>query len=75
MLCPVLLESWQCYKFLINYIMRLCVKRFIPASQDPFCVLTGPQFAWTKFSHVIVSAHLKVDHHSANFSRANNTFR
>ena len=75
MLCPVLLGSWQCYEFLINYILRLCVKRFIPASRDLFFVLTGSHFAWTKFSHVTVSADLKVDHHSANFRRANNTFR
>ena len=29
--CPVLSRSWECYKFFINYILRLHAKRFIPA--------------------------------------------
>ena len=56
--CPVLSGSRQCYKFFINYILRLHVKSFIPAGRDPSIVLPGSRFAGTKFSHVIPSAHL-----------------
>ena len=56
--CPVLPGSWQCYKLFINYILRLHVKRFIPARRDPSFVQPGSRFAGTKFSHVIASARL-----------------
>ena len=56
--CPALPGSRQCYKFFINYILRLHVKRFIPARRDPSFVQPGSRFAGMKFSHVIVSARL-----------------
>ena len=56
--CPALPGSRQCYKLLINYILRLHVKRFIPARRDPSLVQPGSRFAGTKFSHVIASARL-----------------
>ena len=55
---PTLPGSQQCYKLLINYILRLHVKRFIPARQDPSFVQPGSCFAGMKFSHVIPSAYL-----------------
>ena len=39
-LCPVLPGSRQCYKFFINYILRLYVKIIIPARRDPSFILT-----------------------------------
>ena len=56
--CPALSGSQQCYKLFINYILRLHVKRFIPARRDPSFVQPGSRFAGTKFSHVIASARL-----------------
>ena len=56
--CPALPGSRQCYKFFINYIFRLHVKRFIPARRDPSFVQPGSRFAGTKFSHVIASTRL-----------------
>ena len=50
--------SRQCYKLFINFILRLHVKRFIPARRDPSFVQPGSRFAGTKFSHVIASARL-----------------
>ena len=38
--------------------MRLHVKCFIPARQDPSFVQVGSRFAGTEFSHVIASAGL-----------------
>ena len=54
-----MLESWQCYKIFINYILWLHVKSFIPAKQDPFFMLRGFRFGGTKCSHVINLAHLR----------------
>ena len=48
----------QCYKFFINFILRLHLKSLIPARRDPSFVLPGSRFAGTKFSHVIASARL-----------------
>ena len=56
--CPTLLGSRQCYEFFINYILRLYVKRFIPAGRDPSFAQPGSRFAGTKFSHVITLARL-----------------
>ena len=55
---PTLPGSRQGYKLFINYILRLHVKRFIPARRDLSFVQPGSCFAGTKFSHVIVSARL-----------------
>ena len=57
--CFVVPESWQCYKFFINHILRLQVKSFIPARQDPSFVLPGSRFAGTKFYHVIASTRIR----------------
>ena len=54
--CPVLPGSRTCYKLLINYILRLHVKNFIPARWDHSFVLLGSRFAGIKFSHLIASA-------------------
>ena len=43
---------------LLNYILRLHVKPFIPARRDPSFVQSGSRFAGTKFSHVIASTRL-----------------
>ena len=51
--------SRQCRKFFKNYILRLHVKGLISALQDPSFVLPGSCLAWTKFPHVIASAHLR----------------
>ena len=56
--CSVLLESWQCNKLFINYILRSHVKSFITPWRDPPFVLPGSCFARTKFSYVITSARL-----------------
>ena len=56
--CPVLSGSRQCYKLLINYILRLYVKSFIPARRDPSFVMPGSRFAGMEFSHIIDSAYL-----------------
>ena len=56
--CSALPGSRQCYKLVINYILRLHVKRFIPARRYPSFVQPGSRFAGTKFSHVIASARL-----------------
>ena len=53
-----LLGSQQCYKFFINYILRLHANCFIQARWDPSFVLLGSHFAGTKFSHVIASVYL-----------------
>ena len=50
----VLLGYRQCYKLLINYILRLHVKHFISASKIP--LLYWYRLARIKFSHVITSA-------------------
>ena len=50
--------SRQCYKFLINFVLRIQVKSFISARLDLFFVLPGSHFVGTKFSHVIASARL-----------------
>ena len=55
-LCPVFPGSWQCYKFFINYIMRLNFKSFMPTGPDPSFVPPGSSFAGTKFS--LASTHL-----------------
>ena len=54
--CPVLMGSWQCYKFFINYILQLHVKSFILARWGRSFVLPGSCFARMKFSFVITSA-------------------
>ena len=56
--CLVLPGSRQCYKLFINYILRLHVKSYIPARQDPSFVLPGFHFTGTKFYHVIATARL-----------------
>ena len=56
--CPALPGSRQRYKLFINYILRLHVKRFIPARRDPSFVQPGSCLGGTKFSHVIASARL-----------------
>ena len=56
--CPALPGSRQRYKLFINYILRLHVKRFIPARRDPSFVQPGSCLTGTKFSHVIASARL-----------------
>ena len=48
----------QCYKLFINHILRLHVKRFIPARWNPSFVQPGSRFAGTKFYHVIALAPL-----------------
>ena len=53
---PILPRSQQCYKFFINYILRLHLESFIPARRDSSFVMPGSRFAGTKFSHVIASA-------------------
>ena len=50
-----LLGSLQCYKFFINYILRLHANFFIQPRRDPSFVLLGSHFAETKFPHVIAS--------------------
>ena len=50
--------SWQCYKFLINYILGLHVKSFILARWDHSFLVPGSCFTRTKFSHGITSVHL-----------------
>ena len=55
---PALPGSWQCYILLINYILRLDVKCFIPTRRDPSYVQPGPRFPGTKFSNVIASTRL-----------------
>ena len=56
--CPALPGSGQCYKLFINHILRLHVKRFIPARRDSSFVQPGSRFVETKFSHVIASTRL-----------------
>ena len=56
--CRTLPGSRHCHKLFINYILRLHVKRFIPARRDPPFVQPGSRFAGTKFSHVITSVRL-----------------
>ena len=57
-LCPILSGSRQCYKLLINYVLLLHVKSFIPVRRYPFIVLPGSPFDRMKSSHVIPSARL-----------------
>ena len=56
--CLALPGSRQCYKLFINYILRLHVKRFIPARRNLSFIQPGSHFAGTKFFHVIASARL-----------------
>ena len=46
--CPASPWSRQCYKLSKNYILRLHVKRFIPARRDPSFVQPGSRFAGTE---------------------------
>ena len=57
-LCEALPGSRHCYKLYINYVLRLHIKRFIPAKHDLSFVQPGSCFAGTKFFHVIASFHL-----------------
>ena len=56
--CPALPRFRQCYKFFINYILRLHVKRFIATIRDPSYLQLGSRFVRTKFCHLIASARL-----------------
>ena len=47
-------------KTLPKSYLRLHVKNFIPAKQDPSIVELGSCFAETKFSHVIASTRLSL---------------
>ena len=47
--CPALPGSWQCYKLLINYILRLHVKRFIRQDGIPLLYSRDPALPGRNF--------------------------